>query len=89
MDKIYKIYNAMKKPTQDRTIRMQKIVDNVAQKVKKQPVDVPQFLMILRYGDNLFKILAASSPLPDVPQFQSSICPSYTWATSIAWEIEE
>lgn len=36
MDKIYKIYNAMKKPTQDRTIRMQKIVDNVAQKVKKQ-----------------------------------------------------
>lgn len=36
MEKIYKIYEAMKKPAQDRHIRIQKMVDEVVKKVKKQ-----------------------------------------------------
>lgn len=36
MDKIYKCYEAMKKPAQERHIRMKKMAEEIAKKVKKQ-----------------------------------------------------
>ena len=81
MTKIHKIYEAMKKPAQDRNIRMSKMADEVAKKIKKQQskdiheiVPLSFTLSDKDYGNMPLKYVASRIVFNDVKYWDPEYC---------------